>query len=103
VLANQQPSQFRRSGELCDSIVEAARAEAQHAIGMMDRQLGRRIGGHVERLVGPSEMALGFGEASHSHERRAGHREGADRHRLLGPAVLLGDGEGPLAQLERER
>ena len=48
-------------------------------------------------------MALGFGEAPHPHERHAGHRERAGRHRLVGPAVLLGNRDCPLAQLERER
>ena len=48
-------------------------------------------------------MALGLGEAPHPRERHAGRRERAGRHRLLGPAVFLGDRERPLAQLERER
>ena len=70
---------------------------------MTERDLGRRIGACAQRLLGASEMALGIGEASHPRQCHAGHRERTDRDRLVGPAVLLGNGERPLAQLERER
>ena len=103
VLAGEQPFQALRARELRQGFVEAALAEAQHAAGMVEHDLGPRVGCRAQRLLRASEMALGFGEAPHPHERHAGHRERAGRHRLAGPAMLLGDRERPLAQLERER
>ena len=83
--------------------VEAALAEAQHAAGVVDHDLGPGVGRRAETLLRAREMALGFREAPHPHERHAGHRERAGRHRLVGPAMLLGNRDRPLAQLERKR
>ena len=103
VLTGEPSLQAVRPREGRQGFVEPALAEAQHAAGMVKHDLGPRVGGQAERVLRPSEMALGFGEAPHPHERRAGHRKRADRHRLAGPAMLLGDRQRPLAQLERER
>ena len=103
VLAGEQSLQALRPREVRQGFVEPALAEAQHAAGMVEHDLGPRVGCQAERFLRASEMALGFGEAPHPHERHAGHRERAGRHRLAGPAMLLGDRERPLAQLERER
>ena len=96
-------SQALRPREVRQCFVEPARAEVQHAAGMVEHDLGPRVGCQAERLLRPSEMALGFGEAPHPHERHAGHRERAGGQRLAGPAMLLGDRDRPLAQFERER
>ena len=89
--------------EFRQGFVEAALAEAQHAASVLEHDLGPRVGRRAQRLLRASEMALGFGEARHPHERHAGHRECAGRHRLAGPAMLLCNRERPLAELERER
>ena len=103
VLAGEQSFQALRTGELEEGFVEAALAEAQHAAGVVEQHLGSRVGSLAQRFLRAIEMALGVGEAPHPHERHAGHHERAGRHRLARPAVLLGDRERPLAQLERER
>jgi hypothetical protein len=64
---------------------------------------GPGVGRDAQGVIRVCEMALGLGEAPHPHQRQAGHRERAGGHRLAGPAVLLGDRQCPLAQLERER
>ena len=103
MLAGQQPFQALRAGELRQRLVEAALREAEHAAGVLEHDLGPRVGCHAQRLLRATEMALGFGQAPHPHERHAGHRERAGRHRLVRPAMLLGNRECALAQLERER
>ena len=103
VLAGEQPFEALRARELRQCFVEAALAEAQHAAGVLQHDLGPLVGCGAQRLLRAREMALGFGEAPHPHERHAGRRERAGRHRLAGPAMLLGNRECPLAQLERER
>ena len=75
--------------------VEAALAEAQHAAGVVEHDLGPGVGRRAQRLLRASEMALGLREAPHPHERHAGHRERAGRHRLARPAMLLGNRESP--------
>ena len=70
---------------------------------MVEHDLGTRVGGCSQRLFSAIEMALGIGEAAHPYQRHSVHRECAGRHGLARPAVLLGNSECPLAQLERER
>ena len=103
VPAGEQPFQALRPGELAQGFVEPPFAEPQHAAGMMEEHLGPRVGSGPQRFLRAVEMALGVGEAAHPLERHAGHYERTGRHRLARPAVLLGDRERPLAQLERER
>ena len=103
VLAGEQPFQALRARELRHGFVEAALAEAQHAAGVVEHDLGPGVGCRAQRLLRAREMALRLREAPHPHERHAGHRERAGRHRLAGPAMLLGNRDRPLAQLERER
>ena len=101
--AREQPFQALRAREFAQGFLEAPFAEAQHAAGVVKQHLGPRVGSLPQRLLRPIEMALGVCEAPHPHERHAGHHERAGRHRLARPAVLIGDRERPLAQLERER
>ena len=103
VPAGEQPFQALRARELAQGFLEAPFAEAQHAAGVVEQHLGPRVGSVPQRFLRAIEMALGVGEAPHPHERHAGHHERTGRHRLARPAVLLGDRECPLAQLERER
>ena len=103
VLAGQQPFQVLRARELRHGFVEAALAKAQDAAGVVDHELGPGVGRRAETLLRAREMALRLREAPHPHERHAGHRERAGRHRLVGPAMLLGNRDRQLAQLERER
>ena len=47
VLAGEQPLQALRAREFRQRFVEAALAEAQHAAGMVEHDLGPRVGGRA--------------------------------------------------------
>jgi len=103
VLAGEQPFQGLGARELREGFVEAARPKVQDAAGVVDHELGPGVGRRAETFLRAGEMALRLREAPHPHERHAGHGERTGRHRLVGPAVLLGNRDRQLAQLKRKR
>ena len=103
VLARELSFQALRGLELRQGVRKAALAEAHHAAGVPEDDLGSRVGRRAQRFLRACEVALGVGEATPSHQHGAGRRERPGGHRLAGPAVLLGDRQCPLAQLERAR
>ena len=103
VLAGEQSLQALHPREARQGLAEPTVAEGQHAAGMVEHDLGARVGHEAERFLGPREMGLRFGQPPHPQERHASHRERAGRHRLARPAMFLGDRKRPFAQLERER
>jgi hypothetical protein len=95
--------QALRASELLQGLVEAPLAKAQHAAGVVEHELSSPVGGCLQTRLRAIEIALGIVEAPQPDVRHPGHRERASRHRRARPAVLFGNRERPLAQLERHR
>src|SRR5205085_9437275 len=93
MLTSEHPLQALRAGEFDEGIAEEALAEAEQTAGVPEHDLSPWVGGRAQRLFGATELALSILEASQPHERCSGHGERAGRHRLAGPAMLLGDRE----------
>ena len=100
MLARQQPFQVLGARELRQGVVEPALRKAEHAARVVEHDLAPQVAGCPQRLCGAIEMAVAVVELSQPSKRHSCHRQCAGRHRLARPAVLLGDRDRPLAQLE---